>query len=317
MNDLFVIAPLNAEMRKALEAHFNIHHVDDMDDPIRWLARHGAGIEYALTDGHYGIRPDFMAGLPNLKLVSSNGVGYDAIDTGAAVSRGILVTHTPAVLSAEVATTALMLLIACYRDFRANVDLATSGKWAVDGNLALARSVDNRTIGILGLGRIGQAIADKLAPFQPRILYNSRSPKAVDYTYYDDLTAMARDAEVLICIAPGGAETHHLVNAKVLEALGPDGVLINVGRGSVVDENALIAALSDGRLGAAGLDVFEDEPNIPDALRAMPNVVLTPHIGSATVETRAAMAQLAIDNLLQHRKDGTVITPVPECAELL
>ena len=316
MTDLFTIAPLTPALRAKL-ADFTIHHVDDMDDPVAWLKENGSGIHYALTDGHYGIKPEYLAGLPDLKVVSSNGVGYDAIDTDAAVARKVIVTHTPSVLNAEVATTALMLLIACYRNFRDEVDQATSGQWAKSGNLPLARSVDNRTIGILGLGRIGMEIARKLAPFDPKILYHTRTKRDVDFTYYDDLTAMARDAEVLISIAPGGASTHHLVNSDVMEALGPNGVLINVGRGSVVDEVALIAALEGGKLGAAGLDVFENEPHIPEALRNMSNVVLTPHIGSATVETRDAMAQLAVDNLLQHIKDGTVISPVPECDGLI
>lgn len=316
MTDLFTIAPLTPTLRAKL-SDFTIHHVDDMADPVAWLSENGAGIHYALTDGHYGIKPDYLAGLPDLKVVSSNGVGYDAIDTDAAVARNVIVTHTPTVLNAEVATTTLMLLIACYRNFRGEVDQATSGKWAASGNLPLSRSVDNRTIGILGLGRIGMEIARKLAPFDPKILYHTRTKRDVEFTYYDDLTAMARDADVLISIAPGGAATHHLVNAQVMEALGPDGVLINVGRGSVVDEAALIAALQAGKLGAAGLDVFENEPHIPDALRNMSNVVLTPHIGSATVETRDAMAQLAVDNLSQHIKDGTVISPVPECDGLI
>lgn len=317
MTVLFTIAPLNPTMRAALDSGFTVHHVDDMDDPVSWLTAHGAGIAYALTDGHYGIKPEYLALLPDLKVVSSNGVGYDAIDTDAAVAKGVIVTHTPGVLNAEVATTTLMLLIACYRNFTLEVDQATSGRWAETGNLPLSRSVDHRTIGILGLGRIGMEIARKLAPFDPQILYHTRTKRDVDYTYYADLTAMARDADVLISIAPGGAATHHLVNADVMAALGPDGVLINVGRGSVVDEVALIEALETGKLGAAGLDVFENEPHIPDALREMRNVVLTPHIGSATVETRAAMAQLAVDNLLQHRENGTVISPVPECASLL
>ncbi len=317
MTDLFCVTTPNDTMRAALTDSFTLHEVANMDDPLTWLAQNGAGIEYVLTDGHYGLQADYFAALPDLKLISSNGVGYDAIDTDAAVARGVLVTHTPAVLSAEVATTALMLLIACYRNFRAEVENAHSGGWAKSGGLPLGRSVDNRTIGILGLGRIGMAIAEKLAPFNARILYHGRNPRDVGFTYYDDLTKMAADCDALISVAPGGAATHHLISTDVLNALGPDGVLVNVGRGSVVDEVALIAALQDGRLGSAGLDVFEDEPNIPEALRAMPNTVLTPHIGSATVETRIAMAQLAADNLLQYQKDGTVITAVPECAGLL
>lgn len=316
MTDLFTISPMTPTLRAKL-SDFTIHQVHDMEDPVAWLAENGAGIHYVLTDGHYGIAPEYLAGLPDLKVVSSNGVGYDAIDTDAAVARNVIVTHTPTVLNAEVATTALMLLIACYRNFRSEVANATSGTWATDGNLPLSRSADNRTIGILGLGRIGMEIARKLAPFDPTILYHTRTKRDVPFAYYDDLTAMARDADVLICIAPGGASTHHLVNADVMDALGPDGVLINVGRGSVVDEAALVTALQAGKLGAAGLDVFENEPHIPQALRDMANVVLTPHIGSATVETRDAMAQLAVDNIAQHIKDGTVISPVPECEMLL
>lgn len=317
MKDLFTIAPLTDVMRDTLNAQFTVHHVNDMADPLAWLAENGGGIEYVLTDGHYGLRPEFLAQLPDIKLVSSNGVGYDAVDTGAMVNRGVLVTHTPNVLNAEVATTALMLLIACYRNFPAEVAQARSGAWEASGNLPLSRSVDNRTIAILGLGRIGLAIAEKLAPFNPRILYTARSKKDVPFEYYADLTAMAREADALIAITPGGAATHHLVNADVMRALGADGVLVNVGRGSVVDEAALSAALQSGELGAAGLDVFENEPHIPQALRDLPNVVVTPHIGSATIETRAAMGKLAVDNLLSHLENGTVISPVPEVAGLL
>ena len=191
-----------------------------------------------------------------------------------------------------------------------------SGDWESKGNAPLSRSADNQTVGILGLGRIGQAIADKFAPFNSKIVYHARSKKFVDYTYYDDLTEMAKICDVLICITPGGASTHNLVNEKVLNALGPKGTLINVSRGSVVDQQALIAALAEGRLGWAGLDVFATEPKVPAALRALPNVVLLPHVGSATEETRAAMGNLTVDNILQHLKDGTVISPVPECAHL-
>lgn len=317
MKDLFTITPLTDTMRAALEGSFDIHHVDDMGDPAVWLETHGKGIEYALTDGHYGVQRDYLDALPDLKLISSNGVGYDGIDTGAAVARNILVTHTPDVLNAEVATTALMLMLACYRELLPNEAHARSGAWATEGNLPLSRSADNRTVGILGLGRIGMAIAEKLAPFNPTILYNTRTEKDVPFTFVADLTEMARRSDVLICIVPGGAATQHIVNAGVIKALGPEGILINVARGSVVDEAALTEALSSGALAAAGLDVFEDEPNIPDALKTMPNVVLTPHVGSATVETRAAMGQLAVDNLLQHLKDGSVLTPVPECKGLL
>ena len=254
--------------------------------------------------------------LPNLKAISCYGVGYDAIDAVGARERGVVVTHTPNVLNAEVATTTLLLLMSCYREVLRDDAYVRSGKWESDGNAPLTRSMDHQTIGILGLGRIGQAIADKLAPFGTTIVYHSRNRKDVAYRYYDNLTEMAGDVDALICITPGGPSTNGLVNAEVIDALGPQGTLINVSRGSVVDEDALIAALQDGRLGWAGLDVFAQEPKVPEALRLLPNVVLLPHVGSATVETRAAMGALTVDNLLQHLANGTVISPVPECADM-
>ena len=316
MAELLLIGDVTDTMRARLAAKFTIHELADMADPLEWLSIHGAKIQYVSTNGQDGIRPEYVEAMPNLKLISCYGVGYDAIDTAQAVSRGIWVTHTPNVLNAEVATTALMLMLACYRNLLADDAYVRSGKWQTDGNAPLTRTADNRTVGIVGLGRIGQAIADKLAPFNAKILYHARNEKPVKYTYYSDLTEMARDSEVLICITPGGPSTQKLVNADVINALGPKGILINVSRGSVVDETALIAALEEGRLGAAGLDVFEQEPKVPAALRALSNVVLLPHVGSATHETRAAMGALTVDNLLQHFEQGTVISPVPECAKM-
>ena len=294
-------------MRKRLETAFTIHQLDDFDP---------SSITHVITNGHDGIDPAIMASLINLKAISGYGVGYDAIDVAEAVRRGIVVTHTPNVLNEEVATTALLLLLACYREVLRDDAYVRSGAWQANGNAPLTRSADNQTVGILGLGRIGQAIAQKLTPWNAEIVYHSRTKKDVFYTYYDNLTAMAKDCDVLICITPGGPSTDKLVNAEVMEALGPNGTLINVSRGSVVDETALIAALQSGTLGWAGLDVFEAEPIVPQALRDLPNTVLLPHVGSGTVETRAAMGALTVDNLLQHLKDGTVISAVPECANL-
>jgi len=172
-------------------------------------------------------------------------------------------------------------------------------------------------VGILGMGRIGQEIARKLSAFDAKISYHARSEKDVPYQYFDDLEAMAKHVQCVIVITPGGTATHHLVNEAVLNALGKNGTLVNVARGSVVDELALISALEEGRLGWAGLDVFEAEPEVPQALRSLPNVVLLPHAGSATVETRAAMGELTFRNLFQHAKDGTVVSPVPECAHMV
>ena len=316
MADLLLIGGATPQMLERLEATFTIHRLADAADPAAWLVEHGAKIQYVATNGHDGVKPDYIKAMPNLKLISCYGVGYDAIDTRLARAGGIMVTHTPNVLNAEVASTALMLMLACYRNLLADDAHVRSGDWETNGNAPLSRSADNQVVGIVGLGRIGQAIADKLAPFNATILYHSRSQKMVPYQYYGSLVDMAQAADVLICITPGGEETNKLVNLEVIHALGPKGTLINVSRGSVVDETAMIAALQDGRLGWAGLDVFEQEPKVPEALRALSNVVLLPHVGSASHETRAAMGDLTVDNLLQHLNIGTVISPVPECEDM-
>eukprot|EP00095_Tigriopus_kingsejongensis_P009598 maker-scaffold6902_size3520-snap-gene-0.4 protein:Tk09598 transcript:maker-scaffold6902_size3520-snap-gene-0.4-mRNA-1 annotation:"2-hydroxyacid dehydrogenase" len=278
-------------MRTRIEAECTLHNWADHD--MAWLHSNGAAITRVVTNGGTGMPADVMAALPNLQMISSNGVGYDSIDVAEAARRGIMVTHTPNVLNAEVATTAVMLMLACYREMLRDD--------------AYVRSV---------IGRRKGAIADKLAPWNPTIVYHSRTKKDVAYKYYDNLTDMAAACDLLICITPGGPQTDKLVNAQVLAALGPEGTLINVARGSVVDEAALIDALQTGKLGWAGLDVFENEPHVPQALCDLPNTVLLPHAGSATVETRAAMGALTVDNLLQHIKDGTVISATPECAHL-
>lgn len=307
MTNLLQVGSITSEMREQLEAKFIIHQLDDFEPNE---------ITHVITNGHDGVSPDLMASLSNLRVISGYGVGYDAIDVVEAVKRGIVVTHTPNVLNEEVATTALLLLLSSYREVLRDDAYVRTGAWEKNGNAPLTRSMDNQTIGILGLGRIGQAIANKLIPWKAKIVYHSRNEKDVDYTYYDNLTRMAKECDVLICITPGGPSTNKIVNAEVMEALGPQGTLINVSRGSVVDEAALIEALRSGKLGWAGLDVFEAEPAVPKALREMSNTILLPHVGSATVQTRAAMGALTCNNLLQHIKDGTVISAVPECAQL-
>lgn len=316
MADLLVICSITDEMRLRLDAVFQPVLLSDLSDPMVWLETNGADIEYVLTDGHLGVSTDILSRLPNIKAVSSYGVGYDGIDTEETNARGIPVAHTPSVLDEEVATTALLLYLSVLRNFPAQVTHARAGHWESKGNLPLSRSADGRKIGILGLGRIGKALARKLEPFGAEISYCGRSKQDVPFTYHQDISEMASSVDALICVAPGGAATHHMVNAEVLKALGADGILVNVGRGSVVDEEALIDALGAGTIAGAGLDVFEYEPHIPEALRSMPNVVVTPHIGSATEETRRAMGNLSVDNLIKHKSTGTMITPVPECAHL-
>ncbi|MEM7641941.1 MAG: 2-hydroxyacid dehydrogenase [Pseudomonadota bacterium] len=315
MPELLQIGNITDRMAHALAGKFTRHVLFDQADRDAWLAANGAGIEAILTNGHYGVPEDVAAATPNLKVVSSYGVGYDAIDAPAFAARGIKVAHTPDVLNDEVADTFVALWLAVSRGIVLADRHARSGAWE-GGEFPLTRSVQKRRVGILGLGRIGEEIANRVKAFRGEVHYHSRSRKPVDYTYHDSPAALAAAVEVLVCITPGGPETKHLINAEVLKALGSDGILINVSRGSVVDEAALIAALEAGTIAGAGLDVFEHEPKVPDALKAMENVVLLPHVGSATIETRQAMGDLTVRNLTQWLQDGTVATPVPECRDL-
>lgn len=314
MPDLLLIGRVMTDrMRETLAKSFTVHTLFDQDDQQGWLARNGAAMTMVLTDGHWGVVPEIMQHLPNLKMISCYGVGYDNIDAKACAARGIMVTHTPNVLNVEVANTAILLWLATSRRLVRDDRFVRDGKWS-SAAAPLTRSVENRKVGILGLGRIGEELASRLSIFNADISYHSRNEKPdVSYQYFGSLLEMAKAVEVLFCITPGGSATHHLVNREVCNALGPDGTLINVGRGTVVDEVEMVKALQDGRLGNAGLDVFEHEPKVPVELLGMDNVTLLPHVGSATVETRQAMGDLACRNLSQFLTDGTVISPVPEC----
>ena len=314
---LLQIGSVTERMMDRLRAEFVVHSLFDQSDRAAFLADHGASFHAIATDGHYGVPADVMAAAPNFRVVSSYGVGYDGVDVDALVARGVIVAHTPDVLNDEVADTAVMLWLAVSRGMITAHDWVVSGKWESDGAMPLTRSVRGRTVGIVGFGRIGQTIAKLVGAFDATVLYHARGPKDVPFEYCADLVDMAARSDVLMVITPGGPATRHLVSEAVMNALGPDGILINVARGSVVDEQAMVAALADGRLGGAGLDVFDQEPHVPDALKSMPNVVLAPHVGSATVETRQAMGDLTCDNLSQFLRDGTVLTPVPECRHLL
>lgn len=316
MPECLVIGGITDEMRARLSDAFTLHDLFDLPDADAFLAEKGADIEAVCTNGHDGVKPDVLDALPNLKVISCYGVGYDNIDTKVCVERGIKVSHTPDVLNGEVANTALMLILTALRNYNHDEAWARSANWENKGNAPLSRSPDGLTFGILGMGRIGQEIARRISIFGGEILYHTRSKKDVPFAYVDDLVEMAKRADVLICITPGGPATEKLVNAEVLAALGPDGLLVNVARGSVVDEAALIEALDSGALGLAALDVFEKEPAIPEALRKSDRTVLLPHVGSATVETRAAMGALTVDNLMQWLQDGSLKTPVPECAHM-
>jgi lactate dehydrogenase-like 2-hydroxyacid dehydrogenase len=254
-----------------------------------------------------------MARLPKLQLIASFGVGYDHIDISAAAKRGIVVTNTPDVLTGEVADTAVGLLLCTVRELPQAERYLRAGKWPT-GNYPLSRAtLRNRTIGMVGMGRIGVAIARRLEAFGVPVVYHTRRKRPeLAYRHYPQLVDMAREVDTLMVIVPGGAATKNMIDAKVLDALGSDGVVINVARGSVIDEPALIAALRDRRIMAAGLDVFVDEPNVPQELLAMDNVVLLPHLGSASVFTREKMDQLLVDNVLAWAAGKPPLTPVVE-----
>ena len=276
-----------------------------------------AGIRgVAVAGGHVRIDGALMDTLPALEIVASLGVGYDHVDAKEAARRGVVVTHTPDVLTGEVADLALCLLLSTIRQIPQADRFLRDGLW-LKGNFPLTTTLRERRVGILGLGRIGKAIAKRLDACDVTVEYHGRKPQAdVPYRYHPTLLGMAQQCDVLLVVASGGAETHHLVNAEVLKALGPNGILVNVGRGTVIDEAALVDALHNKTILSAGLDVFENEPKVPPALIAMGQVVLLPHVGSASVYTRKAMAQLVVDNLVAWFDGRGPLTAVPECKHL-
>ncbi|QGG91627.1 2-hydroxyacid dehydrogenase [Agrobacterium sp. MA01] len=252
--------------------------------------------------------------LPKLEVIGSFGVGYDGVDVTAAAAAGVVVTNTPDVLNDEVADTAIALLLNTMRQFYFAERYLRDGRWEKEGAFPLSPlSLKGRKIGLHGLGRIGMEIANRLLPFKVELAYHTRRPRTdVDFVYHDTLTGLAEAVDVLISIVPSTPETNGAINAEVLSALGQNGVLINVGRGSTVDEPALIAALQAGTIAAAGLDVFADEPRVPQALIDLPNVSLLPHVASASVPTRDAMADLVVDNIVSWFDTGRPLTAVPE-----
>ena len=283
-------------------------------DVVREAHQEVRGI--AVCGGHTRIDAPFVELFPRLQIVSSFGVGYDHIDAVTLAKRGIVVTHTPDVLTGEVADLALGLLIATVRQLPRVDRYLREGKWLLKP-YPLTATLRGRKVGILGLGRIGKAIARRLEACDLEIEYHGRKPQPdVKYRYHPTLLGLALSCDVLMVVASGGAETHHLVGKDVLEALGPDGIVVNVGRGTVIDEQALIAALRDKKILSAGLDVFEDEPRVPAELIAMEHVVLLPHVGSASVHTRNAMGQLVVHNLVSCFGGKGAVTPVPECQAL-
>lgn len=308
--EILCIGPIYAPSLAKLENEFTVHKLWQSKDKQATLAELGGRIRGVESFGPYGVDAKLIDALPKLEIISNFGVGYDAIDVAAAKKRGVIVTNTPGVLNDCVADLAMGLVIDALRRVSQSDRFVRAGGW-LKGNLPFAQKVGGRTMGILGYGRIGKAIAKRAEAFGMRIVYHGRKAQPdVAHKYYASLAGMARDADVLMVICEGGAATRHLVNAEVMAALGPEGTLVNVARGSVVDEQALVVALKEGKLGAAALDVYQDEPQVPEALLAMDNVVLQSHRGSATHETRGAMGDLTIENLRLHFSGKPVLTPV-------
>lgn len=309
---ILAVAKLHPFYQKALEAVYTVLDRTHETDPDAF-ARLAPGIVGVAANGESRVSRDLLARLPQAKVVSVFGVGYDGVDVQAAIDAGMLVGHTPDVLTDDVADLAIGLMLSIGRNIPQADGFVRQGQWA-QGPIRLARKVSGARLGIVGLGRIGKAIARRAEGFGMSIAYTARSEKADSgYTYFPSAKDLAAQVDFLIVITPGGATTRHLIDAEVLKALGPDGFLINVARGSVVNEQALLEALQAGTIAGAALDVYANEPHVPEAFWRLSNVVLTPHMASATHETRQAMADLAFANMQAGTSGRALRTPVPEC----
>lgn len=291
------LCPFSADLESAIAGRFEVARWFEMDaaDRQRLLQSRAAQVRAVVTSGSVGCPAELVGSLPNLGVVAVNGVGLDKVDLGLLRQRGIALGTTPGTLSEDVADLAVGLTIALLREIPASDAYARSGAWQ-RAERPLARKVSGKRFGILGLGQIGHAIALRLTPFGP-VAWTGPREKDVPWPYHSDVISLARASDVLVVACPANAATRHLVGCSVIEALGPAGYVVNISRGAVVDETALASALAEGRLAGAALDVYENEPHVPESLRRLPNTVLTPHVASATHETRSRMAELVLANL--------------------
>lgn len=312
MFDILTASKLPPLFLDPLKASYRVHERLHETDPAAFAALAPSIVAIAAS-GESKVPADLIARLPALKLISVMGVGYDGVDVAAAKARGVMVTHTPDVLNDEVADTTLGLMLCAARQLPAADRYVRAGEW-LKGPMPLQRKMTGARLGLVGMGRIAKAIAQRALAFNMSIAYTARSAKPeLPYRFFPTPATLAVESDFLVVITPGGAATRKLIDATVLKALGPKGILVNVARGPVVDEAALIEALQSGTIAGAALDVFENEPQVPQALIDMPHVVLAPHIGSATRETRQAMSDLALGNLKAHFAGQPLLTPVPEC----
>ncbi len=310
---ILLMGPLYPPTQGELESRWTVHKLWEASDRDALIASLAERCQVVVTSGGLGIDAQTMAKLLKLKLVACFGVGVDAIDLAYCAEHGVAVTNTPDVLTEEVADLALALLLAAVRRVPGGDRFVREGRW-LKASMPLTQSLQGRRVGIVGLGRIGHAIARRCAAFNTTIgWYGPRPKPEIEWQYFPDIVELARWADVLIAACPGGPETRGVISRAALEALGPEGIFVNIARGSVVDQAALIELLGSGRVGSAGLDVFEDEPRVPTALLEMENVVLQPHVGSATHPTRTAMGQLVLDNVAAWAEGRPLVTPVIGC----
>jgi hydroxypyruvate reductase len=307
--EVLLVAPLHPATQAELEASYTVHRLWEAKDRDLVPAAVASRTEICVTTGGAGVSRALIDQLPNLKLIACFGVGVDAIDLGAARERSIAVTNTPDVLTDDVADLALALILDAMRGVSAGDRHVRAGRW-LQRAFPLQTRMSGKRLGIVGMGRIGQAIARRAAAFDMRIAWHGPRRKDLPYRFEPDLVALAQSVDVLVASCPGGAATRGLIGRAVLEALGPRGFFVNIARGAVVDEPVLVELLASGRLGGAGLDVFVDEPNVPAALLALDNVVLQPHVASATHETRAAMGRVVLDNIAAFVAGRPLLTPV-------
>jgi lactate dehydrogenase-like 2-hydroxyacid dehydrogenase len=307
--NILLIEPMMPEVEAQLDAAYRVHRLFQASDPAKLIAEFGPSIRAIVTGGAHGASNEIVDALPALEIIAINGIGTDAVDLERARARSVRVTTTPDVLTDDVADLAIGLMLAVSRRICVADRFVRAGRWP-GAHLPLSAKVSGKRLGIFGLGHVGREVARRAEGFEMPIAYSELHPADVAYRFVPVLEDLARDSDFLVVTATGGPATRSIVNRPVLDALGPAGILINVARGSIVDEAALVAALAEGRLGGAGLDVFAHEPAVPEALWTMDNVVLQPHQASATVETRRAMADLVLANLAAHFVGRKPVTPV-------
>lgn len=309
--DVLVVWPNRPKAMAELESAYTLHHLWQAADREALLAEVGPRVRAIVTTGERGASAELIDRLPALEIAACFGVGYDGIDQEACRRRGIPITNTPDVLTEDVADMGLALTLCVMRRIVEGDRWVRAGRWVKEGAMPLGSTPRGKRMGIVGLGRIGKALARRAEAIGMRVAYHGRQPQPdVAYPHHADPVSLARESDVLAVCTPGGAATRGLVGREVLAALPASAVLVNIARGTVVDEAALVEALTSGKLAGAGLDVFADEPTVPEALLKLDNVVLTPHAASATVETRDAMAQLVVDNLAAHFAGQPLVTPV-------